>query len=368
VNTAIRNGGGNTVLCFSSGSYGEIDIYAAHPSGIVTLKPASSAAATGIYFSLNGVSNVTITGFSGSSSSGGLLVQVTGQGNNSNITFSHNAMTDNGVQIQNNTLANANILIDSNTFDGFTTANESSRLNIVNDSGCPNGIIVSNNDFGGGRSDGMNSSGNSCGTQYLNNTIHDILEVNCNGIHCDGFQDNGGGVNLVLNGNFFYNVSNCWQITDGTMNLTMSNNVCVNEPGASHVGQIAPQTLLFKHNTITANLNMNIGNDSGGRSSSNITMTDNIFSVQPSVNGGQTVTGTFIQDYNLCLSGCVGAHSKSGSPTFSGGSSPTTYVGYALNPGSVGVNAGSDGKSLGINVAAQVQPPQPPTLVTLTIH
>jgi hypothetical protein len=372
VNTAVQGGNGNTVLCFASGTYGEIDIYNAHPSGRVTLQPAAGSAALTPFFNLNGVSNVTINGFSGSSSSGGLLVQVGGQGNNSNITFSNNAMTTNGVTISNNALANANILINNNTFIGFASSNESSRVNIVSDNSCPNGITVSNNEMSGGESDGMNTSGGSCGTQFLNNNIHNILEANCNGIHCDGFQDNGGGVNTVLSGNYFHNVSNCWQITDGTTNLTMTNNVCAADPGSSHSGQISPTGLTFIHNTIVGPGDINIGNNSGGGSSSNIMSMDNIFNGQLVVNGGQTVTGTFTQDYNLCYAGgCAGAHTLNGTPTYVGGSSPTIYAGYALTSGSLGFQAGSDGKDLGINVAGSVQPPPtvlPPTQLNLKVQ
>jgi hypothetical protein len=65
VNTAIQNGSGSTVICFAAGNYGEIDVYAAHPSGIVTIQPTPGAAVNMGLFNLNGVSNVKIDGFSG---------------------------------------------------------------------------------------------------------------------------------------------------------------------------------------------------------------------------------------------------------------------------------------------------------------
>src|SRR5271170_7397011 len=181
VNTAIQGGTTSTVLCFSAGNYGEIDVYAANPTGSGQLQiiPVPGATVTGIYFNFNGVSNVKITGFcdtdlpscptSNGSNTGGLLVSNAGQGNSSNITYSYNSMTTNGVQVQNNPNANAAILIDHNSFVGFATSNESSRLNMVSDSGCPNGITISNNIISGGESDGINTSGASCGTQIINN-------------------------------------------------------------------------------------------------------------------------------------------------------------------------------------------------------
>jgi hypothetical protein len=376
VNAAIQGGTTSAVLCFSSGAYGEIDIYNAHPTGSGQLQiiPAAGATVTGIYFNLNGVSNVKVSGFcdtdlpscptSNGSNTGGFLVQVAGQGNNSNITYSYNSMTSNGVQVENNAVANAAILIDHNSFIGFTNSNESSRLNIVSDNSCPNGITVSNNVISGGQSDGMNTSGNSCGTQFLNNDISNILESNCGGIHCDGFQDNGGGVNTTLSGNYWHNVSNCWQITDGTTNLTMTNNVCQTGSDSSHTGQLSPQTMTFTHNTIISpGESINIGNDSTGKSVSNLTIINNVFAGgTPAINPGQSVSGTFVQNYDLCPSGCPGSNSLNGNPTFVGGTSPSSYPGYALTATSLGHGAASDSGNMGIAING-TQPGTPSGLV-----
>jgi hypothetical protein len=361
VNTAIQKGTAGTVLCFSAGTYGEIDVYGAHPSGIVTLMPAPGAAVNMGFFNLNGVSNVTITGFSGTSSSGGLLVQVAGQGNNSNITFSKNAMTSNGVNISNNALANANILITNNTFDGFTTSGESTRVNVVSNNACPNGITISNNDMGFGQADGIDVSGNSCQTQILNNTIHDILEQNCGGIHCDGFQDNGGGNGTHLKGNYFYNVSDCFLLDDGSSNTLIEDNVCrTSTSNSSYWMQFGGASkITLNHNTIISAAGSQYGNDHNSNPSSNVTFTNNIFPSQPSQNPGQPVSGTFLSDYNLCGSSCTGSHSMTGTPVYVGGSSPTTYAGYALASGSMGKVAANDAIDIGIavTVTVQVTPP-----------
>jgi hypothetical protein len=368
VNTAVRNGNGNTVLCFSSGTYSEIDLYGAHPSGMVTLEPAAGSTVNMGLFNLNGVSNVTITGFSGSSSSHGLYVQVAGQGNNSNITFSHNAMTTNGVNISNNALANANILIDSNTFIGFTSSGESSRVNIVSDNACPNGITVSNNLMSGGQSDGIDISGNSCQTQIINNEITGIIESNCGGIHCDGFQDNGGGNGTVLSGNYFHNNSDCFLLDDSSSNYVIKNNVCTTSSDSSFWMQFGgAQTITLDHNTIASTVGAQYGNDHNGNPSSNVTFTNNIFYSQPQDNAGQPVSGAFLQDYNLCRSGCVGPHSLNGQPTFVGGNSPTTYAGFALTSTSVGHNAGRDGMDIGMNATSD-PPPTPPTGLTAVVQ
>jgi hypothetical protein len=364
VNSAVQEGTTSTVICFSSGKYGEIDIYGAYPTGTGQLRmmPAAGATVTGISFNLNGVSSVIITGFqSPSSLNGGVVIQVDGHGSNTNVTVSHNDMPSSGVMVTNNAVANANILIDSNTFIGYASSGETDRINIISDNSCPNGITVSNNIISGGQSDGMNTSGNSCGTKFLNNDISNIFESNCGSIHCDGFQDNGGGINTVLSGNYWHNVSNCWQITDGTTNLTMTNNVCQTaSSNSSHAGQLSPQTMTFSHNTIVSpGENINIGNDSSGNSASNLTITNSVFDGGTIVvNPGQSVGGTFIQDHNLCPSGCAGSHSLNGNPTFVGGSSPSSYAGYVLSATSIGRGGASDLTNMGINIG-NVQPASP---------
>lgn len=354
VSTAVQGGDASTVLCFSSGTYSQINISAAHPSGRVTVMPAAGAAVNMGMFTLSGVSNVTITGFSGSSSSDGILLQ----GDNSNVTFSHNAMTSNGVVIRDDTIANANLLIDSNTFIGFTALCETCRIHIFNNA-CPqSGITVSNNVMSGGSDDGIQFGG--CGVHILNNEFSN-LTGNPGGIHQDAIQG-VGDTNSVISGNYIHNVANCWQLTDGTSNITMTNNACMADGSDGHSGQLCSQTALFSHNTIVSAGDINVGNDSNGNSSSNWTVTDNIFNGQLSVNNGQSVTGTFAQDYNLCRSGCTGSHSLNGTPTFVGGATPNTYAGYALTTTSAGHNAGNDGKDMGVNPAATGGPaPAPPT-------
>ncbi|MBB5329958.1 right-handed parallel beta-helix repeat-containing protein [Tunturiibacter gelidoferens] len=368
VNTAVQNGNGSTVLCFSSGTYSAgIDIFAAHPSGVVTLKPATGATVNMGLFNLNGVSNVTITGFSGSSSSGGMLIQVSGQGGNSNITFSDNAMTSFGVTVSNNTLANANILITNNTFVGFATAGEEDRMRVVGNTSCPDGITISNNLISGGESDGI-QYGSSCGTQIINNEISNIHESSCNGIHCDAIQDAGGGVNTVISGNYIHDVSDCFLLDDGSTNTTITNNVCNTDGQDNFWMQFGgAQTIKLDHNTIRSTSGAQYGNDHNNNPSSNVTFTNNIFYSVPSQNSGQPPSGTTNINFNLCpTSGCSGANSIGGStPTFTGGTSPTTYAGFALTSDSAGHNASSGGTDIGINTTTVVSgKPNPPTNLT----
>lgn len=372
VNTAVHGGTTGTVLCFASGNYGEIDVYNAHPTGTgqLTLTPAAGATVTGISFNLNGVSNVLVTGFkSPSSLDGGVLIQVAGQGNNSNISITHNDMPSAGVNVSNNALAKAAILIDSNTFIGYASSGESTRINIVSDNSCPNGITVSNNTISGGQADGIDISGNSCQTQILNNDISNILESNCGGIHCDGLQDNGGGNGTHIKGNYFHNVSDCILLDDGSSNYLIEDNVCSTGSGSSYWMQFGgASNITLNHNTVISSVGAQYGNDHNGNPSSNVTFTNNIFYSLPQDNPGQPVSGTFTESYNLCLSGCSGSHDVNGTPTYVGGASPSSYAGFALTSGSLGHAAASDGTDIGFSTGTITGGPSAPTALVAVVQ
>jgi len=377
VNTAVHNGNGSTVLCFASGSYGDIDLYSDNPSGTVTLLPAAGAAATGLRFNLNGTHNITIENFAGLSNiSGGVQIVNSGQGDSTNISILSNNMGSGEILVKQTAgTANANILIQGNTIIGYNDVNDTGAIMVGTYPGCPDGVTVKNNTIVGTVGDGLSTEGSSCGTQFIGNDVSGFLAgggCNPSQAHCDAFQDNGGGQDIVLDSNYFHNNINCFQITDGDTNLTYTNNVCISGPGAGYTGQISSRTLLFKHNTIISpGLNIHAGNDSGGNSASNFTVTDNIFNGgQFLVNGGQTITGTFTQDYNLCFSGgCTGSHSVSGTPTFVGGANPITYSGFALGSTSLGHNAGDSGSDMGINVSSSnSSQPNPPIGLVVSVQ
>ena len=358
VNRALQGASGGQTFCFAAGSYGEIDLYAAHPGARVALEPVTGAAATGISFDLNGVSNVTMTGFSGASSSGGLTLQAGTQGNNSNITFSYNAMSSSGVSVSGNSNANANIDIAHNSFIGFGSSSETSRMEVINDNACPNGVTVEYNRMSGGRADGIDISGSSCQTQIVHNVIDNILEQNCGGIHCDGFQDNGGGNGTVLAYNYFFNDTDCFLLDDGSSNYNIHDNVCQTNTGDSsfwmQFGGAAGITL--SHNTVLSTNGAQYGNDHNSNPSSNVVFSNNIFYSDPQQTSGPA-SGAASESYNLCPSGCGGSHETKATPKFAGGGSPSSWAGFALAAGSPGLGAGSDGANQGVSSLASAPGP-----------
>jgi hypothetical protein len=297
----------------------------------------------------NGVSNLTVTGFEGASVSGGVEMVPAGMGENRNDAVTYTAMPDNGVRVQN-PLANSGTLIAHDQFVGYADAGEGSRINVVQMSGdgpCPDGVTIANNLISGGESDGVDTGGNVCGTRIVDNVVTNILEDNCNGIHCDAFQDNGASTDTLIAGNYISNVSDCGLFDNGSSGLTYENNVCTNVSGyAFQFGGAAGLTI--DHNTFATTTPAQIGNGADGTPTSNLVVTGNVFEDSVSINPGQPVTyGLGGENGNLWLPGtglrgapaAAGAQDVSGAPTFAGGASPSTFAGFALSSLSPGYAA-----------------------------
>jgi hypothetical protein len=375
VNTAVQNGSGSTVLCFASGNYGSIDLYYAHPSGIVTIQPSPGATATGLAFNLNGVSNLKVTGFTDPSNLNtfeAINAGATTSGDSYNITVSNNHVIGGHIMIRDNQRANANVLIIGNLVTGFNTVGQAD-FQAFRNIGCPSGVVFKNNhaiNAGGNGGDGIDTSGADCGSQFIGNEIENVLQSQCPNDHCDAYQDFGGSINEVVDGNYFHNDSDCLLLNDGTTNITITNNVCVPDSSSAFAMQLTGTILTFKHNTTYSGANILIGNTSQGQSTS-FTETDNVFMGGGgfALNAGQTIGGTgWLTDYNLCQGGCSGSansHSISATAIFVGGATPTTYAGFALASNSPGRGAADDGKDMGINTTAAVAsgPPAPTGLV-----
>jgi hypothetical protein len=260
-----------------------------------------------------------------------------------------------GISINTNPVKNANIQIAHNRFVGYANAGEQDRLMVNAQNGssaCPAGIDISYNLFSGGESDGTDVDGNSCGVQILHNEYSNIQQGNCGGIHCDAIQDNGGGAQEDIEGNYFHNNSDGLLFDDGNDGPDIvANNVFDNPTYRCLEGQYGDGTS-FTHNTFDCEVNL----ANGPQYSSNITMRDNVFG--PSNRAGITYYPNSsccsfkVLDYNLHTSGAfdpfsAGSHDAIGSPTYVGGTEPSTYAGWALASGSLGVGKASDGTNMG---------------------
>lgn len=350
VNTALQNGTGSTVLCFASGTYSELVFYDAVPSGVVLMRPADGASVSGISFNMNGVSNVKIDGFQGSSSTQGMTLKQTGASTNHDVTFSNNSMTSAGVVLRDSTNANANIKIEDNSFVGFTTSGEQTRMLVLSMNSCPNGVTIQRNVFGNGQADGLDLSGASCGTIIQDNEFYGILQANCGAVHCDGLQDNGGSVQTVIRRNFFHDIEDGTMAFDGTGGgWSLVDNVFENIAVDNVINLGGDSSSTIEHNTIigTSSKYINFGSKAA-QQSTNETVRNNISPGGIQSNGAGTAATYTVNDYQLCAASCTGANSIVGTPTFVAGASPATYAGAHLTAGSTGHLAASDGLDMGI--------------------
>jgi hypothetical protein len=354
---ALRRSSGRAPICLTAGLPAEIDLFDLHPPRPVTVEPAPgvAAAAVGSYFDLRSVSNVRLVGMT-------LSFLIYGDSTDDSVTGS----AINGTSVIRDTPRNARITIADDTARGVHS-NADSAVFTVEETGrpnCPDGVTIEHNLVAGTNEDGLGTMGDACGTRFVANVVEGIVQSRCGPIHCDGFQDNGGGIATVLAGNLFYDDTDCWLLDDGSSGVIIDDNVCATAGDSTFWMQFGgAQTLTLDHDTVTSTVGAAFGDDHQGDRSSNVTFSNDIFYSAPVQNAGQPVPGLRQRD-NLCGNGCNGGTGeRSGRPRLVGGAQPVSWAGFALAPGSRGVRAASDGGNLGVSDFATVPGPADATAV-----
>lgn len=338
-------------LCLASGSYGTWNGVAKSSPG-VTITPITGATATmalnfrndntpkPAWLTLDGLTITTADIASpthdltikNSAFTGSLYFYVGGAG--------HNSFCSSCAEMQN-----ANILLDHNTHNNIDPGTFEGRIDFVDCGPACNtavGVTIQNSTFDGGLADGIQDG--AYGVRILNNTFKNIQDCGC-GPHTDSLQI-FGGQNATITGNYFTNVTDTIVQFDGGGGHTITNNVMTNvtgNPWGITLG--GDSNSVIEHNTM-AGLEINM-TSKAGQNSLGATIRNNVASSVVLVDSDSTAVPT-VNNYNLCSGGCVGANSITGSPTFSGGATPTTYPGFALAPSSLGYLGGSDGMSIGV--------------------
>jgi hypothetical protein len=248
-------------------------------------------------------------------------------------------------------------------FDGdmFNMANEQSgsggyegRMQILGGL-LPAGITIKNSKFTTGCADGIQISGGDGVTIGPNNEFYGLIQGNC-GPHVDAIQFVGtNAVGPVITGNYFHDDTTGITAYDGDNQAIVTNNVIVRIGQDSLLIAGFNSASIVEHNTV-------IGDDiicgyTHEADACKAVLRNNItggFNEGGTTINGSTGTSPSFFDYNLCTAGScafgsysAGAHSLSGTPTFVGGSAPTTYAGYALTSTSLGHGAASDGADIG---------------------
>jgi hypothetical protein len=313
-------------------------------SGTVTLTPQSGAAVT-MSLSFAGSSGIAIDG---------VTVKSMNTSNKAHdITVRNSDFT--GQTYMNLVGAvNSNIVLDSNTIEPWSAGNGDAEgrvhLSQPNALGTqPVGVTVSNNYFKGpGCSDGIQIG--SYGVVVKNNVFDGIKQGSC-APHVDSIQFYGQS-HTVVTGNYFTNFSTAIMAPDGGNGETITNNVFDNGAGNSasaiQMGAFSNGSL-FAHNTVRGT-----DVDADGKS---ITMRDNAMVDAHFSIIGCSGTDVCTINHNLYNKSGQGTSSVVGVPTWTGGTNPTTYGGWALAPGSPGKANASDGSDRGMNVNGSTAPP-----------
>jgi hypothetical protein len=339
LSSAISNAAAGSTICLNAGNYGSLDVVNISKASDVTIQSTSGKTASiglNIWASNHlKFQNLTIT-----------ALEIQDASKNLSIVGS----TFTGQAVIKATGTAVNILIDSSTFDGITVCTDcyEGRLHVVSG----DGMVVSNNHFGGGgESDGiqLGASGVTIGP---GNVFEGLLQGSY-GRHIDAIQGYGQANTKIIN-NYFINNTIYIGFYDGGSNETISGNVF--GPSSTNEQKVqlgSVQGLTFTHNSVVGNFVIAQGAKNGNARNTNAVYRNNLFV-------GTSIADT--GDQPGCASGCVyeynlfstsgnarGTNNVIGSPTFTGGANPTTWAGYKLTSASLGYLKGNDGKDMGTN-------------------
>lgn len=224
------------------------------------------------------------------------------------------------------------------------------------------GFTIKNIKFSGTGhcTDGLQMTGGQTGvTIGPGNEFTGILEGTCS-THADSLQIYGGGLYSTITGNYFHGDDFDLSFFNSTHHLTVTNNAINQRPDYPAIWCGWCDQITITHNTVTndiyfkdyTNSTLHDPEHSSGTVEDNV-LTSGSAVVEDNIDGSNPALMSLTTDYNLQPSGTTGlgtgAHDVYGSPTFAGGSSPSTWAGYALScPGSTGCGAAHDASNMGI--------------------
>jgi hypothetical protein len=369
--TDVGNATNGDTLCLASGDYGT---WRARKT--ITLTPQAGATPT---IALNfgcGSACGTLSQADGPTLDGLTIAGGTITGDTANYASFSNEPQN--ITIRNSTFTgslvidgveDANILLDGNTHEdidypdaGSGTVNCSvppAAIHLAYRDAIESGVTIQNSLFEGGNKDGIQGS---AGVQIIGNEFSDIgahgavCASNSEAPHTDALQLTGA-TGSVVRGNWLHGNDDGIVAFDGISDVTMENNaIGPDQDSADCIALYSAVDTMVRHNTCSAGLGIYLDHKSGGASSSGNTIRDNI--APNGLNGPDMAAGA-TKTNNLYAG--ASAPDLNGSPTFVGGSSPTSYAGFKLTAGSDGRHAASDGLNVGV-----VYDIAPPTLISET--
>src|ERR1700754_2611212 len=328
--------GGDTIH-LASGDYGTWNP-STSKSSTVTITPQSGASVT-MYPTIS-QSNIKLDGLT---ISGGYL-------NGAKNTSIVNTTVTGMLRIDTpKAITNAGVLIDHDTFSGINVCSScyEGRLTVRGyQNTAPVGVTITNNLFGpGGDADGVQIIGDAYGVQVgPGNEFRGLAQVSA--AHTDPLQLYGSS-HTVITGNWMHDNATGIMAPDGSSQETITNNVIqtTGYPWPIILGAGVGDTVA--HNTLPSGGDIAIDKANDGSTSSGDTVYNNIADAVVNTSGGAPQGTT--ADYNLLSGRTIGAHDVKGSPTYSGGSSPSSFAGFGLASGSAGVSKANDGRNIGVD-------------------
>jgi hypothetical protein len=352
IGSAISAAAGGDTICLNDGTYNGITVTNVNKASMVTVQSVNGAANVNVgALSLNNASFIRIQGVS---FGGGVL-----QGHHLELLNSIGVQRlVNGVsQILQvtGTVANAAILIDHINYSNIqnpctNNACVEGRISVM-DGGNPSGITISNSVFSGGNSDGIQVLGSPVGVQIIGNEFSNILASN--GTHTDAIQTYYSGSGTVIKNNYIHDCETGIMAPDGGTNEQIIGNVfdLKGYPFDIVVNNWTGGTI--SHNTFKYGTTCS-WNSCGTlwiQATTGLNVKDNIIGEM------KLDSGSILEDYNLInVGGSAHGHTILGLPTYTGGSSPTTFAGFGLTAISRGHLAASDTTDMGANPSAAPMP------------
>ena len=316
-------------ICLASGNYGTWS----GTNKAITIAAAPNAAPTMEVSFGSGDSGFTLSGMGGM---GGEM-----DSGAKNITIENSAFTS---ALVFNGVSNANLVLNADTFLNINNpgcGGEPARIHLYNSSG-QTGVTVENSLFSGGDTDGIQTGSP---LTILHNVFTNLRSSSSDCNHTDSIQLYGGN-NVVASGNLFYNDYDGIVAFDGTAGNTITDNACYDIDRGSCITLYSDNGSVVNHNTAGPGMNLlELDRKSADPAGKGTVYENNVGDA--SVSDGSTMA----TDTNNLYSGAR-SPDVSGSPSFAGGSSPTTWAGYELKPTSSGHAAATDSSDVGIRASA----------------
>ena len=377
LNTDYQSASPGQTICLASGTYSWTATATRSSGAPVLIQPAPGASVTFSQFTANPASYVTIAG--------PLTMQgATLEGETSNLTIFNTSQTGQIEPMVDDFTSSSNVNIDNNSWTNTSQCGSGGRIYIDWNNTNPHtpiGTTISNNYFDGGCTEDILLSGGG-GTTIIGNDFYAEDNKLDETIHSDTIQELDWG-NDVIKDNWFHDqidVPSCgWAEWDGGEKNVIENNVISHAGGVTGsdgcAGEYGPALMddgfgnaadgsTVSHNVIepgylengtTRGGNIDLGGKTSEGAGAGTQILNNTYDHISNGDGGEDAT--FTTGYNLCATSCTTTGDQGsragdivGSPSWVGGSAPSSFTGFALAQGSQGIGDASDGTNIGIEL------------------